>query len=228
MNRVIQVCASGVIALTVAASAQAAEQSKGQPQAVEQIAELKVSYSIISDEAMSNIKRSVEVVLDERVDQAILEKLAHQINDAANENFERTFIGWRIKGEDSGAYWARTDFTPSLTVSLLGAKAEEHKALKASGQTTNVDGEVLGTWMSTWAIESKMVGYRKDGKVFISSTYTDGSSSTKEYVEKLINGKIALEDAEGSDFGEYFVVNTQGGLEFWGPEEGNYYTAKPF
>jgi hypothetical protein len=79
--------------------------------------------------------------------------------------------------------------------------------------------------MSTWGADYKMVGYKKTGKTFIRSTYTDGSSGTKEFVEKTIGGKSVLVDADGSDFGEYYRVNAQGNLEFWG-EGGNYYTAK--
>ncbi|WVV48896.1 hypothetical protein THH46_10355 [Pseudomonas sp. NA13] len=70
-----------------------------------------------------------------------------------------------------------------------------------------------------------MVGYRKGGKIFIRSTFTDGSSGTKEFVSKKVSGRSVLVDAEGSDFGEYYLVNVQGDLEFWG-ENGNFYTAK--
>ena len=50
------------------------------------------------------------------------------------------------------------------------------------------------------------------------------SSGTKEYVAKKISGRSVV-DAEGSDFGEYYLVNAQGDLELWG-ESGNFYKAK--
>lgn len=70
-----------------------------------------------------------------------------------------------------------------------------------------------------------MVGYRNGGKTFIRSTFADGSSGTKEFVTQKVSGKSVLVDAEGSDFGEYYLVNAEGDLEFWG-ENGNFYTAK--
>ncbi|KKJ93373.1 hypothetical protein PK34_21275 [Stutzerimonas stutzeri] len=181
-----------------------------------------VQYSVIKDESTPR-KRVVEVVLAERVDQATLEQLARELKKSNSADSERTFIGWRIKGEEQGAYWAKTDFMPELKVTLLGASAEEHQQMVSSD--TSVDGEVFGTWLSTWGFETKMVGYRKDGKTFIQSTFAKGGGvSTTEYVEQEQDGRRVLVDAEGSDFGEYMFVNADGALEFWS-ENGNFYTA---
>ena len=159
----------------------------------------------------------------ERVDQPTLEALANRIKNSNPTNFQRTFIGWRIKGEESGAYWAKTDFVPALNVQFLGATVADYNKLKTA--STAADGEVFGSWLSTWGADYKMVGYRKGGKIFIRSTFTDGSSGAKEFVFKNIAGRSVLVDAEGSDFNEYYLVNAQGDLEFWG-ENGSFYTAK--
>lgn len=182
-----------------------------------------INYSVIKDESKGNIKRAVEVVLAERVDQPTLEALANRIKDLNPMSFQRTFIGWRIKGEENGAYWAKTDFVPALSVQFLGATVADYNKLKTA--STAADGEVFGSWLSTWGADYKMVGYRKGGSIFIRSTFTDGSSGTKEFVAKNISGRSVLVDAEGSDFGEYYLVNAQGDLEFWG-ENGSFYTAK--
>lgn len=182
-----------------------------------------INYSIVSDKSKRDIKRAVEVVLDERVDQPTLEALANRIKNSNPESFQRTFIGWRIKGEEGGGYWAKTDFVPALNIQFLGATVEEYNKLKAV--STAADGEVFGSWLSTWGADYKMVAYRKDKKIFIRSTFTDGSSGTKEFVSKKVSGRSVLVDAEGSDFGEYYLVNVQGDLEFWG-ENGSFYTAK--
>lgn len=180
-------------------------------------------YSIIKDESKGNIKRAVEVVLPERVDQPTLEALAKKIKDSNPTQFQRTFIGWRIKGDEGGAYWAKTDYVPALTVQFPGSTVADYAKVKAT--STTADGEVFGNWLSTWGYDYKMVGYLKDGKIFIRSTFADGSSGTKEFVAKKVSGKSVLVDAEGSDFGEYYAVSAKGDLEFWG-ENGNYYTAK--
>lgn len=53
-----------------------------------------------------------------------------------------------------------------------------------------------------------MVGDQKGVKTFITSTYTHGSSGTKEIVNKKVSGQPVLVDDEGSDFGEYFLITT--------------------
>ncbi|QHF03875.1 MULTISPECIES: hypothetical protein [Pseudomonas syringae group] len=182
-----------------------------------------VRYSVTKDESKANIKRTVEVVLDQRVDQQTLESLAQKIKDSKPGSYQRTFIGWRIKCEESGAYWVKTDYLPNLSVQFLGSTLAQYNQLQSPG--TTVEGEVFGSWVGTWGADYKMVGYRKAGKTFIRSTYTDGASGTTELVEKTISGRSALVDVEGSDFDEYYSVNARGDLEFWG-EGGNYYTAK--
>ncbi|WP_222832926.1 hypothetical protein [Pseudomonas sp. SC3(2021)] len=182
-----------------------------------------VNYSVVSDKSKRDIKRAVEVVLDERVDQPTLEALANQIKNSNPMSFQRTFISWRIKGEDGGGYWAKTDFDPTLNVRFLGATVAEYNKLMTS--STPSEGEVFGSWLSNWGTDYKMVGYRKDGKIFVQSTFKDGSSGTKEFVSKKISGRSVLVDVEGSDFGEFYLVNAQGDLEFWG-ENGSFYTAK--
>lgn len=181
-----------------------------------------IHYSITKDESKRDIKRVVEIVLPERVDQSTLEALAIQIKESNRTHYQRTFIGWRIKGEEGGAYWAKTDFVPELTVQFLGAREADYKKLKATQASA---GKVIGSWMSSWGSDNKMVGYQKGGKTFIISTYTDGSSGTKEFVNKKVSGQPVLVDAEGSDFGEYFLINAHGDLEFWS-ENGKFYTAQ--
>lgn len=88
-----------------------------------------------------------------------------------------------------------------------------------------IDGKVFGSWYSTWGVDSKIIGYKKNGKVFLMSIYDDGSRGTEKYIEKSIKGKKALVLATGSDFKEYYVVNDDKNLEYWSPN-GNYYTAK--
>jgi hypothetical protein len=180
-------------------------------------------YAVTRDESKQAIKRVVEVVLDERVDQPTLEELANQIKESNPTTYERTFIGWRIKGEESGAYWAKTDFVPLLEVKFLGSTVEEYKTLKTA--SSKVDGKVFGTWLSTWGTDYKMVGYRKGKNIFIRFTFTGGESSTKAFLSKKVAGKSVLVDAQGSDFNEFYLVNAQGDLEFWG-ENGSFYTAK--
>ena len=72
-----------------------------------------------------------------------------------------------------------------------------------------------------------MTLYRLNEKLMLRSVYSDGSSGKREMVSKEQGKDLLLEEKLGNDFGEYFVVNSSGNLEFWS-ENGNYYTASKF
>ena len=57
-------------------------------------------YNILEDTVKSNIKRTVEVELPERLDEVELKRLAEHIKGLSNKDLERTFIGYRIAGND--------------------------------------------------------------------------------------------------------------------------------
>lgn len=86
-------------------------------------------FSITSDEVMPRIKRSVEVLLPERVSEEQLYLLAHHIRGLDSRSYDRTFIGYRIKGQAGGMYWATTHFDPGLQVVILGETAEQYEVL---------------------------------------------------------------------------------------------------
>lgn len=87
------------------------------------------------------------------------------------------------------------------------------------------DGEIFGVWLSEWGSYYKLTGFRIGRKTFIESRYIDGTSRTREFSSKRVAGKSVLIYGEGMDFGEYFVINSDGDLEFWG-DDGNFCTAR--
>jgi hypothetical protein len=117
-------------------------------------------------------------------------------------------------------YWATTHYTPDLDVIIFGATQEQFKNLKS--QPLDIDGELIGTWMSNNGFTSIITAYKKGDKVYVSDRYSDGSSNTQEYSMTMQDNKIRLE--RPNDFGEYYLVNAQGDLEFWS-KNGNFYTA---
>ncbi len=188
-----------------------------------------VNYTVIKDSNMGSIKRSVEVMLEEKITEEELQILANLIRDSDSSNYERTFIGYRVKGEDNNAYWATTHFDPNLEVKILGlSKAEEENLAKSSDSDEDEDKDILGVWLDDRAyISSKIrIYYSKENILYFENTYTDGSSGVKEMISKpMENGNLRIEDKDGNDFGEYFIINEQSQLEFWS-ENGNFYTAK--
>lgn len=178
-----------------------------------------IDYEITMDEAKRDIKRTVEVVLPERVDETTLKALAETIHKAG---FERTFIGYRLKGEEDGVYWATTNYNPNLKISILGSEKAAHNSLKSS--ELQVDGELIGKWLVNWGYEYKAAIYKKDDQVMMKTLFSDGSGQDAELSTHEINGQIRYYDDGGKERGEYYIVSSNGDLQFWS-ENGNYYSA---
>lgn len=88
-------------------------------------------YSIISDDYLYSIKRTVLVALDERVTEADLTAIAEAIKEQATHPTDRTFISYRVDGTTSGMYWATTHYNPDLSVRIIGMTASEAEEAKA-------------------------------------------------------------------------------------------------
>lgn len=182
------------------------------------------SYEIIKDDKIKGVKRSVEIVLTERVSEKELEKIAKEIYKSG---FKNTFIGYRITGDDpTNAYWATTHFQPDLKVKIIGSTLEQHQALSDYKKPTPTEGEeIIGTWRANWGFEYKMIFKIKDGVKTVESIYSDGSKGEDKLLTETIEGKqrYYTESSKGHD--EFFLINESGDLEFWSPN-GNFYTAK--
>ncbi|MEN2751967.1 hypothetical protein AAIR29_10020 [Psychrobacter sp. FBL11] len=179
-------------------------------------------YNILEDTVKSNIKRTVEVELPERLDEVELKRLAEHIKGLSNKDLERTFIGYRIAGNDpKQAYWATTHYNPNLEVNIMGESATSYESMKGKDLP---EGDVIGSWMVEHDLEYRVTAYNKDEQTYLQNAYGDGTSSDDLYVLSETDRGTKLEE-EDSGFGEYFIINSEGELEFWS-DNGNYYTAK--
>lgn len=179
-----------------------------------------IDYKIIRDESKRDIKRTVEVLLPERVDESTLKALAEKIYI---DGFERTFIGYRIKGEDQdGVYWATTHYDPDLKITFVGSEKAAHNDLIKS--ELQVDGELIGKWLVNWGYEYKTAFYKKGDQLMMKTLFDDGSSEDVKLPSNEINGQIRYYDEGGKERGEYYIIAPNGDLQFWS-KNGNYYTA---
>lgn len=215
----------GLSLLLIACSEESANQANHVSSEQYQVASqpIKVSYKIISDEKKSNIKRTVQVELEQRITAQEIERIAQEIFDLEQQKYERTFIMYSIKNENMGGAWATSHFDPTLTVKILGSTVDEHQKLNAA--KVKVDGKTIGQWRSTWGFETTMVMYEHKNKMWLKQILSDGSSTDADELIKINkNNKqgFAIKDDDNS---EYYVINQNGDLEFWS-ERGNYYTAK--
>ncbi|WP_430471805.1 hypothetical protein [Thalassospira lucentensis] len=175
-------------------------------------------YKIIKDEKMGSIKRTVEIELIERVDEKRLREIATNVYE---KGFERTFIGYRVKGENRPTYWATTHYNPNLEVKILAKSLPDKEAM----ETDFDQGSVLGSWTVHYGFEYIVTFVEVDGKININSKFADGSSSNYTAIIEVINGQQRYYTESSKDHGEYYVISESGDLEMWSPN-GNYYTAK--
>lgn len=181
------------------------------------------NYMVTKEESHKNIERDVEVTLLERVDEQTLRAISKEIKDSETKDYEKTFIGYRLaKGGDS-FFWAKASYEPELKITIIGESIEDHS--KVISKKITADGKVLGKWLANNGIETKMIAYTMKGKTYIKTQYGDGASDVEECEVSTVSGKKKLQNEDGVGYGEFYVINKKGDLEFWS-KNGNYYTAE--
>lgn len=177
-----------------------------------------IEFTVTKDESDA-YKRSVEVLLNERVDEKQLEAIAEYLYEDRDGN---TFIGYHLDGEGDYAYWATSHYNPDLNVRIMGSTQDEQAEM--AGHGIEEQEGLIGRWNVSRGYNSVITFYEKDGQKRISQKFQDGSEMDLELYEQEVNGDIRYSDDTGKDIGEYFVIGDNGKLQFWS-ENGNYYTA---
>ncbi|GAB5403960.1 MAG: hypothetical protein Aurels2KO_21910 [Aureliella sp.] len=164
----------------------------------------KFSFRIIDEVKMAPYKRAVDIRLDGRVSEATLESLAKSIKAADGASYDRTFIGYYLPGMkvDSG-YWATTHYNPHLKVEVLGLTKERFEEFMATPPSSERD--EIGRWIDeSLYVGRRIVIFRDGDKLFLESTYGDGSMGVEEVTK--------VDGADGPSF--YKLGEAQGG-DYW-------------
>ena len=171
-----------------------------------------VSYTIIEKYSMGSIKLSIDIRLEQKVSKDFLHKLALKLRREEPIKYDRMFILYYLPGMKPGSgAWASSHFNPNLKVNILGTTIEEEKALMSKPKDSS--GEIIGEWID----ESPYVGgkytlLKRSGKIIMIRKFPDGSGSEKEMIQKKQSGKLRFEEKGGNDFGEYYLIESNGQL----------------
>lgn len=184
---------------------------------------VSVDYTILSDESRRQIRRSVEVLLPQRISEEQLEAIAREIYAMKSPSPERTFIGHRIFGGDpESLYWATTHFDPELQVRVQGMSIEEYEYLTSIDVSEQFPG-AIGSWLVDRGFSYLVIIHGPDDDLVVTEIHSDGSTADRKYQFSTDQqGGIRFE-TEDNDFGEYFTIDADQNLRFWG-ESGNYYS----
>lgn len=176
--------------------------------------EITEPYTIISDEKYHSHKRNVEAYIEKRLNEEDISKIARKIKNSSDEKFDNTFISYRLRGESTDLYWARTDFLPNLKVTFLRTPSGERDAIIS--MKTSVKGEKIAAWIDDGGYATKKLVLHRQGKrIFIDSFYLDGSSNTLEYKEKKIGDEIRITPIVASPNKEYKIITKDNTLKFF-------------
>lgn len=177
-----------------------------------------VEFEVIKDES-DRYKRSVEVLLPDRISEQQLADVAAYLHRDREGN---TFIGYYIEGEGDYAYWATTHYDPEMTVRIIGSSQSQEQALSSPAESEGA--EVVGSWRVSRGYNSVITITESDGEKRLIQRFQDGSEIDNPVQERVVNGQVRLSDGIGENNGEYYVIGSDGRLQFWS-DSGNYYTA---
>lgn len=183
-------------------------------------------YTVLKDEVRPPHKRTVEVLLQDRVNAQELQALGLFLTEQNQQPVERVFIGYRLADQDpDSAYWATTHSNPDFQIRFTGLTADEYTAYKAYDPTAHYD-NVMGAWIIEQGFNYIAVAYQKDGLVYMDDVFPGKGANVYQFeTSELENGGLRLEQPD-NEFGEYYVIDKAGNLHFWS-EHGNYFTAAP-
>lgn len=172
-----------------------------------------VTYTIIGTDILPGIKRSLDIRLNRKTSEDVLRLIAIKLKNADEREYQRTFIVYFLPGmRVGGGAWATTHFDPNLTVRILGLTSEEESSLISEPQKPSR--EVIGRWLDeTPFIGGRITIYRERGKLHMERKFKDGSSLSKDMVEKSSSRGRRFEEREGSSVGEYYLIDRQGNLQ---------------
>ncbi|MBD3675517.1 MAG: hypothetical protein HUJ26_18545 [Planctomycetaceae bacterium] len=173
-----------------------------------------VSYEIIDEDQLRNVKRSLQIRLNKRVDQDVLRSIAMELVKSVPTKYERTFIGYYLPHmePEQNPYWATTHFNPDLEVKILGFTKEE--AITVFNNNEISSGEIVGSWIYEVPNASSRIDiFKEKGKLFERRLYGDNSSTTSQLVELNSSLGRRFEKIEPNDFGDHYIVGELGELQ---------------
>lgn len=175
-------------------------------------------YSVIHEETMQNVKRSIDVRLEQRVSEAELKDIAQALKNKEKKRYKRTFISYYLTGMEVGAgAWATTHYNPGLEVKILGVTAEAAKKASNASLAQNTSRDTIGVWLDDRPyIGATVTIYRESSKLYVESKFKDGSTLTEEVNEIQTPSGTKLVKKGGNPHGEYRILDKEGNLQAGG------------
>ena len=179
-------------------------------------------YEIVKDESDAVLeKNQLTVEINQKITEGQIATLAEKLFNSKPK--QRRFYIF-IQLQNRSGTWAISHFDPELDIQIIGSTSQQDDNANAKADE-KIDGEVVGKWREEQYTSSNYIIFKKDNKVFIRTIFENGQTSDEELKEKKVNTGIRFDYKEGGYNGEYFILNNDGGLEFYNSENKNFTTA---
>lgn len=152
-----------------------------------------------------------------------IERMGHA-KEACGDRYDQSSCMARYGYKWNGHEWALSNHAPELDDPILKRAMEEKE--KMIQKNINQFRDVVGVWIDERPyMGSKITIYRENGKLYLEMKHKDGSSSNDEMIESHAASGKNLEKKGNNPHGEYFVLDSKGGLQA-GDKEGLFLTYK--
>ncbi len=155
-------------------------------------------------------KGTIDIGVERAVTKKALKWLANTIKNELFYTAEKVFIGYRLKGVDSGAYWASTHFTPKLEISIAGINEDEWSRMLSF----KVTGKIIASWKNREAYtESVTHLVEEKGKMLMKVISKGCVESVEELMEERLKNTVKYSYL--NNHGEYYIIEGNGNLGYY-------------
>jgi hypothetical protein len=173
----------------------------------------ELSYTVISSDR-DKISKTLKVRLSRTATEAELSQLAVRLKTEQQGAAPKFSVWFFLPDTQLGSHdpaWATANFEPDLRIDIHGLTQDQLAQATASAEKVP---KPLGRWIWNYAAGSGPVVIAKvGGRLVLTQQYKDGSTRKLTLKEsKSTRGRL-FTDVKGSDFGEYFLLMPDGGLE---------------
>jgi hypothetical protein len=184
------------------------------------------SYKVLEDESNERLeKNQVTIEINQKINKAQITTLAESIYSSKPQK-QRFFIFYLLPGMRIGAgAWAISHFNPDLKIEILGSTIEQD--MERNKIALEPEAEVIGKWHEEQYTAANYIIFKKENKTFLRTIF--GKDAISEVQLKGKNTKTGTQyDYFEDQHGEYFILNSEGNLEFYNRDGKNFTTAEKF
>lgn len=146
----------------------------------------KSIQSITLEGLVRPYKLSIDFLLSERISKESIQKISRLVREQAGGGYKRYFIGFYLKGDTGGTYWATAHHDPDLKVKFLGLSSRAHiNFVEEAKKYRPKKGEtLLASAVLNHGLSFHVVIFKRGQELFSKQFYQDGSGSEDKLLEK--------------------------------------------